>query len=170
MLSAIIEMADFREQRAYIKFFLKLGKTATECHEMLKTAFGEQVMGRSQTFQWFSRFKAGRTSIDDDERSGRPVSSSAPEMIDSVRQIIREDRRRTIDEVSMLVGISHGSCHKILTEDNTWLLHHDNAPAHTALLTRRFLTNNNMTVVPHPPYSPDLAPCDFLISKNENED
>ena len=36
--------------------------------------------------------------------------------------------------------------------DNTWLLHHDNAPVHTALLTRRFLTNNNMTVVPHPPY------------------
>ena len=38
-------------------------------------------------------------------------------MIDSVRQIIREDRRRTTDEVSMLLGISHGSCHKILTED-----------------------------------------------------
>jgi hypothetical protein len=74
-------------------------------------------MGRSQTFQWFSRFKAVRTSIDDDERSGQPVSSSMPEMIDSVCQIIREDRRRTIDEVSMLVGMSHGSCHKILTED-----------------------------------------------------
>ena len=39
----------------------------------------------------------------------------------------------------------------------------DNAPAHTAVLTRRFLTNNNMTVVPHPPYSPDLAPCDFFL-------
>ena len=58
-------------------------------------------MGRFQTFQWFSRFKAGRTSTDDDERSGRPVSSSTPEMIERVRQIIREDRRRTIDEVSM---------------------------------------------------------------------
>jgi len=115
VLSAIIEMADFREQRACIKFCLKLGKTATECYEMLKTAFGEQAMGRSQTFQWFSRFKAGRTSIDDDERSGRPVSSSTPEMIDSVRQIIREDRRRTIDEVSMLVGISHGECAKEAT-------------------------------------------------------
>ena len=34
-----------------------------------------------------------------------------------MRQIIREDRRRTIDEVSMLVGISHGTCYKILTED-----------------------------------------------------
>ena len=81
---------------------------------MLKTAFGEQAVGRSQTFQWFSRFKAGRTSTDDDdESSGRPVSSSTPEMIQRVRQIIREDRRRTIDEVSMLVGISHGTCHKI---------------------------------------------------------
>jgi len=74
-------------------------------------------MGRSQTFQWFSRFKAGRTSIDDDERSGRPVSSSTPEMIERGRQIIREDHCLTIDEVSMLVGIIHGTCHKILTED-----------------------------------------------------
>jgi len=48
----------------------KFGTTAKECYEMLKTAFGEQAMGHSQTFQWFSRFKAGRTSIDDDERSG----------------------------------------------------------------------------------------------------
>ena len=39
-------------------------------------------------------------------------------IIERVRQIIREDRRRsTIDEVSTLVGISHGTCHKILTED-----------------------------------------------------
>ena len=40
-----------------------------------------------------------------------------PEMTESVRQIIREDRHCTIDEVSMLVGISHETCHKILTED-----------------------------------------------------
>ena len=110
-------MADFFEQRAYIKFSFKLGKTAIECYEMLKTSFGEQAMGRSQTFQWFSSFKAGRNSTDDDERSGLPMSSSTPEMIERVRQIICEDRRRTIDEVSMLVGISHGTCHKILTEN-----------------------------------------------------
>ena len=74
-LSAIIKMADSREQHTCIKFCFKLGKTATECYEMLMTAFGEQVMGRSQRFQWFSQFKAGRPSPDDDERSGRPVSS-----------------------------------------------------------------------------------------------
>jgi hypothetical protein len=79
---------------------------------MLKTAFGEQAMGRSQTFQWFSQ--AGKTSIDYDERFGRPVSGSTPEMIVRERQIIREDRRHSIDDVSMPVGISHGTCHKIL--------------------------------------------------------
>jgi len=84
---------------------------------MLKTAFGEQAMGRSQIFQWFSQFKASRTSTDDDKGSGRPVSSSMPEMIERVHQIIHEDRRHTTDEVRMLVGISHGTCHKILTED-----------------------------------------------------
>jgi len=140
---------------------------------MLKTAFGKQAMGRSQTFQWFSQFKAGRTSIDDEERSGWPVSSSTPEMIEWERQIIRKDRR-TSDEVSMLVGISHGTCHKNLTEDLKMrrvtskfvprLLIVDNAPAHTALMTQQVLTNNNMTVVPHPPYSPHLAPCEFFLS------
>ena len=44
-------MVDFREQRACIKFCFKLGKTDTECYEMLKTTFGEQAMGLSQTFQ-----------------------------------------------------------------------------------------------------------------------
>jgi len=34
-------MADICEQRACIKFCFKLGKTATECYEMLTTAFGE---------------------------------------------------------------------------------------------------------------------------------
>ena len=261
-----------------------------------------QLLGKNlwvvpKFFSGFSRFKAGRTSTDDDERSGRPVSSSTPEMIQRMRQIIREDRRRNIYEVSMLVGISHGTCHKILTEDlkmdmshqsscpdswvstknsndltfawtskkmplmtlaffrmslqvmkhgftpttrkpklnpvngkvrvtlmkkarqlrsniksmlicffdqkeivhrefvppgqtvnaafyvevlkrlrenvrrkwpdqwrnNTWLLHHDIGPAHAALLTRWFWTDNNVTVVPHPPYSLNLAPTDFFL-------
>ena len=38
-------------------------------------------------------------------------------MTNTLVEIIREDRRRIVDEVSMLVGISHGTCHKILTED-----------------------------------------------------
>jgi len=50
---------------------------------------------------------------------------------------------------------------------NIWFLHHDNAPAHTSLVVRRqFLTSKNITVIPHPRYSPDLASCDFLLFFN----
>jgi len=48
-------------------------------------------------------------------------------------------------------------------KNGDWLLHHDNAPTHTSLVVREFLTKNNMTTVPHPAYSPDLAPCDLYV-------
>ena len=44
-----------------------------------------------------------------------------------------------------------------------WILHHDNAPAHRAVITNEFLAKYDIPLLPHPPYSPDLAPCDFLL-------
>ena len=56
-------------------------------------------------------------------------------------------------------------CHRRrdLFDSNMWLLHHDNAPAHSALSVRRFLAKKNVSVLDQPPYSPDLAPCDFFL-------
>jgi hypothetical protein len=36
-------------------------------------------------------------------------------------------------------------------------------PAHTFLKTTEFVTNKNMVIIPHPHYSPDLAPYDFTL-------
>jgi hypothetical protein len=55
-----------KEQRVCIKLCQKFGETATETYEMLQQAFGETTLSRSKTFEWDSRFKIGRTSIDDD--------------------------------------------------------------------------------------------------------
>ncbi len=49
-----------------------------------------------------------------------------------------------------------------LWENNAWVLHHDNAPAHSALSIRQFLAERNVPTLEQPPYSPDLAPCDFF--------
>jgi transposase len=49
----------------------------------------------------------------------------------------------------------------------TWMLHHDNAPAHTSPLVREFLAKHETTVVAQPPYSPDLAPADFFVPEVE---
>jgi len=46
---------------------------------------------------------------------------------------------------------------------DNWILHHDNAPAHRAVTTNEFLAKHNILSLQHPPYSPDLAPCDFFL-------
>ena len=50
-----------------------------------------------------------------------------------------------------------------LFSNNSWFLHHDNAPAHTALSVRAFLTTEQITVLELSAYSPDLAPNAFFL-------
>ena len=50
-----------------------------------------------------------------------------------------------------------------LWKTRSWQLHHDKAPAHIALGIQEFLAKNNIAVLEQPPYSPDLAPCDFFF-------
>lgn len=42
------------------------------------------------------------------------------------------------------------------------MLHYDNGPDHTPLIIRQFLAKNQTLVVPQPPYSLYLAPCNFF--------
>ena len=45
----------------------------------------------------------------------------------------------------------------------TPLLLHDNAPAHTSHVAKAAVAKNGFVELPHPPYSPDLAPSDFFL-------
>ena len=49
------------------------------------------------------------------------------------------------------------------TRGSRILLHQDNASAHKAKLTQDFLQEKGLHLLPHAPYSPDLAPCDFWL-------
>ncbi|CAH2104125.1 unnamed protein product [Euphydryas editha] len=44
-----------------------------------------------------------------------------------------------------------------------WILHHDNAPAHSSLVAQEFLAKKGILTLPHPPYSPDPSRCDFFL-------
>ena len=46
------------------------------------------------------------------------------------------------------------------------LFHHDNAPADSSWIIRDVLSKFQWELLPHPPYSPDLAPPDFFYSQN----
>ena len=45
----------------------------------------------------------------------------------------------------------------------TMLFHHDNAPSHRASTTQETVDRRSIEVLGHPPYIPDLAPCDFFL-------
>jgi transposase len=44
-----------------------------------------------------------------------------------------------------------------------WALHRDSAPAHTAHSIQVFLASRGIPVTQQPPYSPDMALCDFWL-------
>ena len=50
-----------------------------------------------------------------------------------------------------------------LFKSGQWHFHQNNAPVHNSILVTDYLTMMGIKTVPHPPYHPDLAPCDFLL-------
>jgi len=81
---------------------------------MLQEAFGDNAMSQSRTFLWYKRFKVWRTSVDDDKRSGRPSTSTAPENIAKVCKAILADSRHDVCEI---VGLSYGTVQRILADN-----------------------------------------------------
>jgi len=50
-----------------------------------------------------------------------------------------------------------------MCESGNWFLSHDNAPSHNATIVKQFLAPRKVTVLDHPPYSPDLAPAHYFL-------
>jgi len=73
-------------------------------------------MSRSRTFEWFGRFKNGRTWTANDDLSGRPSTATTPSKVEQVRTAVNQDRRRTIHDLCAEVGIGYVFCQRILTE------------------------------------------------------
>ena len=47
---------------------------------------------------------------------------------------------------------------------------HDKAPAHVSKETVTFLEKKGLTILPHPPYSPDLAQCDSFLENSRGSE
>jgi len=110
-------MCDSTEQRIYIKFCFKIGKTATETYQLLLQAYGEDAMGRTHVFDWFLRFKEDRTSVESNPARDDRQHRETRKVKAKVRIIIRNNRRLRVREIADDLRISVGSCDAILTED-----------------------------------------------------
>jgi hypothetical protein len=100
---------------------------------------------------------------------GATQTSRIEKNVARVKAVLDKNRRLSVRLMSEEVGLPKTDVHRIITKDlrmkkiaHAWFLHHDNAPSHTLFAVREFLALRNITTLPHPPYNPDLAPCDFF--------
>ena len=110
-------MDDCREQRAAVKFCFLSGKSTAETIVILKTTYGDAALSKTRVYEWFSRFNDEEMSIEDQPRSRCHATSRSDENVDKINAVIREDHRRTIDQLCEMSGISWSSIHRILSED-----------------------------------------------------
>ena len=85
------------EYRAVIKFFVLEGLSV---HTKMVKVLKESAPSFPTVHRWVLEFKRGRTSVEDEPRSGRPKSATTPEIIEQVFDIVCKDPSLTKREIA----------------------------------------------------------------------
>ena len=158
------------ERKSVIKFHAKFGKNASEIFCLMQQVYGDDYFSRANVFLRHKRFLEGRKRLEDDNRGGRPISAMLITFFDCKGIIHREfvPTGQTITGAYYLEVLKRlmARIRRIRPEyrdPETWSLLHDNAPSHIPLIVRQLLARNQVCVLNDPPYSPDLALCNFSL-------
>ena len=95
--------------------------------------------------------------------------STTDENIVTVKEMISGNCSITIKEVADDVEVMRQWREVIclkrteLWKNQSWILHQDNASAHTSMFVHEFLAKNKIITMLHPPYTPVLATTDFFL-------
>ncbi|EGI59647.1 FLJ37770-like protein, partial [Acromyrmex echinatior] len=146
------------------KFCVKNKIKCADAFRMLTVAYGEATLDRSNVYRWYKMFSEGREDVNDEERAGRPSTSTTDENIDEVKKIVLANRRITVREVVEDLNISIGSCHSIFTNDlGMRRVAAKFVPKLLNFDQKQHCINIAKELLDSPSYSPDLAPCDFFL-------
>lgn len=102
------------EQRCVIKFCVNANMTPTDTFKFIQRGKHNEGVSRSLVFAWHKKFREGLEDVSDKPRSGRP--SRGEDDVQRVRDVVREDRRRSVREISDMTGICVNVVYRILTE------------------------------------------------------
>ncbi|PSN36375.1 hypothetical protein C0J52_23866 [Blattella germanica] len=145
------------EELSWIKIEVARGRSrpTQECFQGLREACGDVALPYRTVAGWVTAFRVGGDFVNDNPRTGRPhVENNTVQLLASLLDV---DRRWTARELAAEVGVCHKTVLHIL---------HDNARCHTAAAVRDLLRRWQWEILEHPPYSPDVSPCDYdLFSK-----
>ena len=105
------------EVRSVIRFLTAKGLKPTEIHNEIKSVYGEKVMGKSQVYEWCSKFKAGHIDVGDNVHPGPRFSAKTEDNKGRVNELIQTDRRLKIREISESLDISKSTVHRIVFDE-----------------------------------------------------
>lgn len=111
-------MSDFNKIRfrAVIEFLTLENVRPQQIHNRMVVVYGEDAPSYATIKRWAAEFHRGRTSLEDDPRSGRPSEAVCQENCSAVEQIVLQDRRINVRQIADTVGISTGSVKTILRD------------------------------------------------------
>jgi [histone H3]-lysine36 N-dimethyltransferase SETMAR len=100
--------------RAYIKVRAALGIEPIVISKELNDVFKDQAPSYSTVARWCKLFREGRDSLEDDPRSGRPISETVPANIERVRHVIDEDPFSTYDDIQAETSLCRNTIQHII--------------------------------------------------------
>ena len=107
-----IEIWSKVEVRGAVRFLHAWGKNPTEIHVQIAKTYGEDAMSKRQVYRWCSLFQEGRTSLEDEVRSGRPsIQETNASQVDL---LIQSDRRLKVREIADKLDLSKDTVHWIV--------------------------------------------------------
>jgi len=76
--------------------------------------YGKHCLSRQAVHNWVQKFSEGRTSMEDEHRSRRPVAIATPETLQGVEDIIRAEKKFTVDSVATAIDCSHSQAYNMM--------------------------------------------------------
>ena len=80
------------EYHAAIRYLYLKGKTGKEINGEIANVYGSSAPSYAQFKFWVGEFKYGRTSLEDEARSGHPLGATNEEMCKKVQDLVYSER------------------------------------------------------------------------------
>ena len=103
------------QYRSVIRFLVLRNFDSKTIIQELQAAYNNDVPSQATIYFWIQQFKHGRTSVEDDERCGRP-SEIGEGHLDKLKKVVSEERRITKNLLAERLNVSYGSTHSMLEQ------------------------------------------------------
>jgi transposase len=113
-MSPVLEEYTTGEQRFLVRFLWAKVLSTRDIHKEIFPVYDGQCLSPKAVHSWVQKFSQRRSEVTDDVRPGRPVQTATEAAVQRVEEMIRADRRITMDSAATALGRSHGLAYSIM--------------------------------------------------------